>query len=218
MIHTTEQSVAGTKFPFWVTTEEKRVETGTPKSSIRFLFKFKNDMTNEVVYAYPYFSPLHSHFQTIGERHTKVWFEWLAAGTPNNTLLYGLNSKVNLRPSGYWYYWIYEVSFKGIGNNPPTILSPGDLDICTCCFLPLDENGTHCTLLERQKEGIACAGFLVPPEEECRDETAAQPPVLVEEGKMLVSDNATEGDGGTVEVTYNQNINKKSNNTIYIKT
>ena len=48
MIHATIDSNA----VFIVTTEEKRIDTGVPSSQIRYLFKFTNDMSENVVYAY----------------------------------------------------------------------------------------------------------------------------------------------------------------------
>jgi len=88
---------------FYVTTEEKRINTSVPSSNIRYSFKLINNMSKSVVYAY-------GQSQTVNDRYTLV------------SVNYGTNDvytgTVDLTPNGYWTYEIYEVSWQGsVGLN-----------------------------------------------------------------------------------------------------
>ena len=82
---------------FYVTTEEKRINTSVPSSNIRYLFKLINNMSKSIVYAY-------GQSQTVNDRYTLV------------SVNYGTNDvytgTVDLTPNGYWTYEIYEVSWQ----------------------------------------------------------------------------------------------------------
>ena len=82
---------------FYVTTEEKRIDTGVPSSKIRYLFKFTNNMSKSVVYGY-------GQNQTVNDRYTLVLMNH---GT--NDVYTGT---VDFTPNGYWTYEIYEVSWQ----------------------------------------------------------------------------------------------------------
>ena len=82
---------------FYVTTEEKRINTSVPSSNIRYLFKLINNMSKSVVYAY-------GQSQTVNDRYTLV-----NINHGNNDVYTGT---VNLTPNGYWTYEIYEVSWQ----------------------------------------------------------------------------------------------------------
>lgn len=101
MLHITYGST-GT---FYVTTEEKRINTSVASSQIRLLFKFTNDLDKGVVYAY---GQAQSHSDSIRtwQRHTKVNIE-------HNTTENVFTGEVNFKPYGYWQYEIYEVSWIG---------------------------------------------------------------------------------------------------------
>ena len=101
MLHITYGST-GT---FYVTTEEKRIDTSVASSQIRLLFKFTNDMDKRVVYAYGQ-SQVHNDAISTYQRTTKVT---IGHNTSENVFT-GL---VNFKPFGYWKYEIYEVSFNG---------------------------------------------------------------------------------------------------------
>ena len=103
---------SGEEITVIVTTEEKRIDTSVSKTQIRLLFKFTNDMTKEVKYAY-------GQEQMIKDRYTQLEF-----------YQYGLDSvflgRVDFKPFGFWKYEIYEVSYNGTvptmsaSNTPQT--------------------------------------------------------------------------------------------------
>ena len=101
MLHITYGS-SGT---FYVTTEEKRIDTSVPSAQILLLFKFTNDLDKGVVYAYGQNT---THRDTINtyQRNTTVAIHH---NTTENVFL----GRVNFKPYGYWKYEIYEVSFNG---------------------------------------------------------------------------------------------------------
>tara|TARA_R110000824_G_scaffold245425_1_gene434468 strand:- start:63 stop:560 length:498 start_codon:yes stop_codon:yes gene_type:complete len=101
MLHITYGST-GT---FYVTTEEKRINTSVVSSKIRLLFKFTNDMDKRVVYAYGQ-SQVHKDAISTYQRYTKVLVY-------HNTTENVLTGRVNFKPFGYWKYEIYEVSWIG---------------------------------------------------------------------------------------------------------
>jgi len=201
----------GEKFPFWVTTEEKRVDTSVTTDKIRYLFKFQNDMDDKIVYAYPYLLTTDPFFQEVNRRHTKVYFEWTNLANDFTTL--GLYSKVNLRPAGYWYYWVYEVVYNGTNNAPTTVIQTQS-EQCDCCDLPLDENCNYCWS-DKELEGSGyeacggCGGY-------GEGINPASCPVLVEEGKMLISER-NNADGDDSEVQYIDHPEPSGTNYIYVK-
>ena len=101
MLHITYGST-GT---FYVTTEEKRIDTSVPSGQIRLLFKFTNDMDKRVVYAYGQ-NQVHNDSTRTYQRSTKVTIG-------HNTTENVFTGNVNFKPFGYWKYEIYEVSFNG---------------------------------------------------------------------------------------------------------
>ena len=93
---------------FYVTTEEKRIDTSVPSSKIRYLFKFTNNMSKSIVYGY-------GQNQVVNDRYTLV--------NINNGTNDVYTGTVNFTPNGYWTYEIYEVSWQGVvsltsGNAP----------------------------------------------------------------------------------------------------
>lgn len=198
MIHTVV-AANGQKFAFFLTLEEYRLHPTTPH--LRYLFKFTNDMTSEIVYAYPLCNTTtlntQGHMKQT-DRYTRATFEWTSS--TNDFLTLGLDAKVNLRPAGFWYYEVYGIE---MGETWDTNLTPG----CACCYLPKDELGNYCTALEVSSLGWSCT------HDGC-DETLRTDSIhLVEEGKLLVTEQK-----GSEEVEYIQQPQKKGNNTIYIKT
>ena len=95
MIHATYGSTA----TFYTTTEEKRLDTAVPKAQIRYLFKFTNDLSGGVVYGY-------GQSQAVNDRYTSVQ-------VLHNTTENVYEGKVDFKPTGYWTYEIYEVSWQG---------------------------------------------------------------------------------------------------------
>jgi len=88
---------------FYVTTEEKRINTSADSTNIRLLFKFTNDMNKSTVYAYGQ-SQTHKDALRIYQRHTKVTIN-------HNTTENVYTGSVDFKPFGYWKYEIYEVSW-----------------------------------------------------------------------------------------------------------
>ena len=113
----------GSNGTFYVSTEEKRIDTSVNANTrIRLLFKFTNDMTGAVKYAYGN-SQVHSDANRTYYRHSKVLIEH---NTTENVPL----GRVNFKPFGYWYYEIYEVSYNG------------DVPTLTTTNTPQTETGT----------------------------------------------------------------------------
>ena len=95
---------------FYVTTEEKRIDTSVVSSRIRLLFKFTNDMSGAIKYAYGQ-NQVHNDSTRTYQRSTKV-----TIGHDTSENVFG--GMLNFKPFGYWKYEIYEVSFNG---NVPTL-------------------------------------------------------------------------------------------------
>ena len=116
------QAITETSFEAYLQTEDSRIDTNVASSNIRHLLKFTNDMDKSVVYAY-------GTTETIYDRYTAFTFTYHA--TPN---IY--HGKVDLKPSGFWKYEVYEVSWAGTvtlnsGNAPASetdVLSPAAPD------------------------------------------------------------------------------------------
>jgi len=101
MLHITYGST-GT---FYVTTEEKRINTSVATSKIRLLFKFTNDMSKVVKYAYGQSLDHNDNIRKY-QRYTK-------ATVSHNTTENVYTGAVNFKPFGFWKYEIYEVSWIG---------------------------------------------------------------------------------------------------------
>jgi len=105
------QAITETNLTTYLETEDNRIDTTVGSDKIRHLVKFINDMDASVQYAY-------STVHLIYDRYTKFVFDYNA--TPD---VY--TGKVNFKPSGYWKYEVYEVSWSGVvaissGNAPVT--------------------------------------------------------------------------------------------------
>lgn len=99
MLHITYGST-GT---FYVTTEEKRIDTSAATTKVRLLFKFTNDMDKRVVYAYGQSLDHNDNIRTY-QRYTKTTIG-------HNTTENVYTGLVNFKPFGYWKYEIYEVTW-----------------------------------------------------------------------------------------------------------
>jgi len=93
------QLTYATAYTFNVTTEDVRIDTSVPRTQIRHLFKFTNDMDGGVKYAY-------GRSETIRDRYTNITLQ-------HNTTENIVEGKINFLPNGYWKYEVYEVSFNG---------------------------------------------------------------------------------------------------------
>tara|TARA_R110001599_G_scaffold26992_4_gene95347 strand:+ start:2551 stop:3045 length:495 start_codon:yes stop_codon:yes gene_type:complete len=88
-------------YTFNVTTEDVRIDTSVPKTQIRHLCKFTNDMDGGVKYAY-------GATETIYDRYTRISMISATLLAPNVFL-----GKIDFIPNGYWKYEVYEVSYNG---------------------------------------------------------------------------------------------------------
>ena len=88
-------------YSFNVTTEDVRIDTSVPSSQIKHLFKFTNDMSGDVKYAY-------GATETIYDRYTRISMI-AATGAAQNAF----EGKIDFIPNGYWKYSVWEVSFNG---------------------------------------------------------------------------------------------------------
>lgn len=93
------QLTYATAYSFNVTTEDVRIDTSVPRTQIRHLFKFTNDMDGGVKYAY-------GRSETIRDRYTNITLQ-------HNTTEDIVEGKIDFLPNGYWKYEVYEVSFNG---------------------------------------------------------------------------------------------------------
>jgi len=89
------QAITETNLKTYLQTKDNRIHASATDSNIRHLFKFTNDMDSSVEYSYPY-------TQTIYDRYTLSSFLYNA-----NPDMY--TGKINLLPSGYWKYEVYEI-------------------------------------------------------------------------------------------------------------
>ena len=173
---------------FWVTTQEKRItdRAKVPNEYLRFLFKFKSDMSGEVIYAYPQTDKNHINFRVLNDRYTKcVFYSTATKTTPNAFNTTGINSQVNFKPRGYWYYWIYEIAFideVGATIIPPAAMATGNL--------PMNEDGEFWD------------NDILTPNGKVQG--------LVEEGKMFIDDARD-----AHEVTYQHHPEPSGTNYIY---
>jgi len=113
------QATTETNLTAFIQTEDNRIDTSVGSDKIRHLIKFTNDLSGSFQYAYST-----THF--ISDRYTKLEFNYNS--TPD---VY--TGDINLKPSGFWKYEVYEVAWSGavaisVGNAPITendILPPG---------------------------------------------------------------------------------------------
>ena len=95
------QAYTETDFKAYLSTEDNRINTSVDKTQIRHLVKFINDMDGSIDYVYP----IETH-NLMTDRYTEMGFYYFSS--PD---FYG--GQVNLLPSGYWKYEVYEVSWIG---------------------------------------------------------------------------------------------------------
>ena len=105
------QAITETDLTAYVQTEDNRIDTSVGSDKIRYLVKFTNDMDKAIQYAY-------SNVHLVYDRYTQLSFTYNA--TPD---VY--TGDINLKPSGYWNYEVFEVSWTGavaisVGNAPIT--------------------------------------------------------------------------------------------------
>ncbi|QDP52957.1 MAG: hypothetical protein Tp165SUR256671_38 [Prokaryotic dsDNA virus sp.] len=100
MIH----AVYGQTITAYLSLLENRFNTSVSDDNIRYLFKFTNDLTKAVKYAY-------GTIVSKNDRFIKLTF---AHNTSENIF----TGNINLKPYGYWNYETYEVSWIGtVGVN-----------------------------------------------------------------------------------------------------
>ena len=113
------QAYTESNFRTYLSTEDNRINTSVPKTQIRHLVKFINDMDGSIEYAYP--------VETINRRFTEMSFTY-----ESDVLLVDMYlGEVHLLPAGYWKYEVYEVSWIGtvtlsVGQAPAT-----EIDVIT---------------------------------------------------------------------------------------
>jgi len=96
--------VYGSTISSYLTLEEKRIHTAVAASKVKYLFKFTNDLTKTVKYAYGTKS-------TTNDRYIKNTF---AHNTTENIF----TGAINFKPFGFWKYEVYEVTWIGtVGVN-----------------------------------------------------------------------------------------------------
>lgn len=91
--------VYGSNISTYLSLEEKRINTSAVESKVKYLFKFINDMTGAVKYAY-------GTKGTTNDRYVKNTF----THNTNENLFNGL---INFKPYGFWKYEVYEVTWIG---------------------------------------------------------------------------------------------------------
>ena len=109
-------AIYGSDSLFMFTSEDQRIDLDASYSEIKFLFKFQNDSDGRVVYAYgqnPTFLPGSPYNEFY--RYTK---DTIKHSSLLNESVY--SGKVNFSPPGYWYYWIFEVTWSGTPSTEPT--------------------------------------------------------------------------------------------------
>jgi len=95
MIHATyEQSITS-----YLSLLESNINTSVSDNNLRWIFKFTNDLTKDVKYAYGTIVSKNDRFikQTFSHNDTENIF----------------SGAINFKPYGYWSYEVYEVSWIG---------------------------------------------------------------------------------------------------------
>ena len=95
MIHT----VYGQTTTSYLSLLESKINTSVVDSNLRWIFKFTNDLTKTVKYAY-------GNIASTNDRYIKQEF----AHATSEDIFAG---SVNFKPYGYWTYEVYEVSWIG---------------------------------------------------------------------------------------------------------
>jgi len=109
-------------YTFYVTTEDVRIDTSVPAANLWYLFKFTNDMSGAIKWAY-------GQNQVVANRYTKVEFYPSSKIAPivSEDPLLGV---IDFSPNGYWSYEVYECSST-------SVISP-----LTSCNAPLSPTST----------------------------------------------------------------------------
>ena len=95
MIHV----VYGQTLDTYLSLLEAKINTGLVNSKLRWLFKFTNDLTKDIKYAY-------GNIASTNDRYVKQ-------GVAHNLTEDIFASRINFKPYGYWKYEVYEVSWNG---------------------------------------------------------------------------------------------------------
>ena len=128
------QGTTETTFKAFISTEDNRIDTNVLANQVRHLFKITNDMSGDVVYCYP--------TETINNRYTEFTFTYSA----NPDMFAG---EVNLTPSGYYTYEVYEVTYLKAG---PITTTASNSPANETDVLPVDNaNGVVQGLVEQGK-------------------------------------------------------------------
>ncbi len=132
------QATTNTSFKAYIQTADNRI-TDTTSDKIIHLFKFTNDMSGAVQYAYP-------AEHTISNRYTYAKFVYDA--TPNT-----FTGKVDLKPAGYWKYEVYEVYFAdGVPLTLDTRVAPAtEQQVLTAGIVPIVADGVLKGLVTKGK-------------------------------------------------------------------
>lgn len=113
-------TVYGSSLDTYLTLEEKRIDTAKAHSHVKYLFKFTNDLTKTVKYAYGVKG-------TTNDRYVKNTFT-------HNTTENIYTGAINFKPYGFWKYEVYEVTWQASPNvssgyapaNENDVLTPPD--------------------------------------------------------------------------------------------
>ena len=89
---------------------ESKINTSVSNNNLRWLFKFTNDMTKTVKYAYGNITSKNDRYVNQGFGH--------------NTTESVFTGRVNFKPYGYWSYEVYEVSWISDDIELSTETSP----------------------------------------------------------------------------------------------
>lgn len=90
------QAITETNLYAIIQTEDNKIVQDPSGGCTKYLFKFTNDMSGDVQYAYP--------TDEVYNRYTKFLFTYNV--TPN--VYFG---RVNLKPAGYWKYEVFQVTW-----------------------------------------------------------------------------------------------------------
>ena len=111
------QAYTESNFKAYLSTEDNRIDTSVAKRQIRFLVKLINDMDGSIDYVYP--------AEVIANRFTEMTFTYEDTN-PSEFL-----GEVNLLPSGYWKYEVYEVSWIGTASLSVESAPSTETDVIT---------------------------------------------------------------------------------------
>ena len=134
--------VYGSSIPSYLTLEEKRIHTAVDTSKVRYLFKFTNDSTKKVKYAY-------GNKTNHNERYVKNLF---FHDTTENIF----TGRIDFKPFGFWYYEVYEVTWLGTVPTLAGGTSVGDIETATAPANEtqiLSSHSTHGVVQGKVEEG-----------------------------------------------------------------